>query len=98
VLETELKLEVSAENLDILKRHPLFRNLRSSGKHELVSIYLDTKDRTFGRQGFRSGYGARESSSSGLSRGRIMEFSTVLSGKRHLISMEAASPGRSTRF
>ena len=51
VLETELKLEVSAEHLDILKRHPLFRNLRSSGKHELVSIYLDTKDRTFGRQG-----------------------------------------------
>jgi inorganic triphosphatase YgiF len=51
VLETELKLEVSAEHLDILKSHPLFRNLRSSGKHELVSIYLDTKDRTFGRQG-----------------------------------------------
>jgi triphosphatase len=51
VLETELKLDVSAEHLDILKNHPLFRNLRSSGKHELVSIYLDTTGRTFGRQG-----------------------------------------------
>jgi triphosphatase len=51
VLETELKLDVSAEHLDILKNHPLFRNLRSSGKHELVSIYLDTAGRTFGRQG-----------------------------------------------
>jgi triphosphatase len=51
VLETELKLDVSAEHLDILKSDPLFRSLRSSGKHELVSIYLDTKDRTFGRQG-----------------------------------------------
>jgi uncharacterized protein YjbK len=48
-LEVELKLDTAAEHLDILKRHPLFCNRRSSRKDEVVSIYLDTKDRVFRR-------------------------------------------------
>lgn len=35
-----------------LKRHPLLRSWRSSGSHELLSIYLDTKDHVLGREGF----------------------------------------------
>ena len=50
-LETELKLDVSAENLGILKRHPFFRDQKSSRKEELISIYLDTKDRVLRRHG-----------------------------------------------
>ena len=50
-LEVELKLGVATEHLDILKNHPLFRNRRSSRKDELVSIYLDTKDRVLRRHG-----------------------------------------------
>jgi triphosphatase len=50
-LETELKLDVSAEHLDLLKRHPLFADHKSSRKEELVSIYLDTKDRVLRRHG-----------------------------------------------
>ena len=50
-LEVELKLDTAAEHLDILKRHPPFRNRRSSRKDEVVSIYLDTKDRVFRRHG-----------------------------------------------
>ena len=49
-LEVELKLGVATEHLDILKNHPLFRN-RRSGRGELISIYLDTKDRALHRQG-----------------------------------------------
>ena len=50
-LEVELKLDTAAEHLDILKKHPLFRNSRPSRKDEVVSIYLDTKDRVFRRHG-----------------------------------------------
>ena len=48
-LEVELKLDAAKEHLDILKRPPLFRDSRSSQKDEVVSIYLDTKDRVFRR-------------------------------------------------
>lgn len=50
-LESELKLEVSARHLDTLRRDPLFRNRNSSGKHELISIYFDTKDRVLRQHG-----------------------------------------------
>jgi triphosphatase len=50
-LESELKLEVSARHLDMLRRHPFFRNRKSSGKHELISIYFDTKDSVLRRHG-----------------------------------------------
>jgi inorganic triphosphatase YgiF len=50
-LETELKLNVSKEHLARLKRHPLLRSWRFKEKHELVSIYLDTKGHILGRQG-----------------------------------------------
>jgi triphosphatase len=50
-LEIELKLDVSAELVDMLKCHPLFRKWRSRGRRELVSVYLDTKDRDFRRRG-----------------------------------------------
>ena len=50
-LETELKLDVSAEHLDLLKRHPLFADHKSGHKEELVSIYLDTKDCVLRRNG-----------------------------------------------
>lgn len=50
-LESELKLEVSAKHLDLLKRHPLFRSRKSSGKGELISIYFDTNDRVLRRHG-----------------------------------------------
>lgn len=49
-VEVELKLDVAAEHLNGLKRHPLL-NKRSSRKEEVVSIYLDTKDRVFRRHG-----------------------------------------------
>jgi inorganic triphosphatase YgiF len=50
-LEIELKLDVSPEHIDMLKCHPLFRKCWSSGKRELISVYLDTKDRDFRRRG-----------------------------------------------
>ena len=50
-LEIELKLDVSAKHIDMLKCHPLFRNCGSSGKRELISVYLDTKGRDFRRRG-----------------------------------------------
>jgi triphosphatase len=50
-VEVELKLGVTPEHLDILKRHPFFRNQRSRRKDEVVSVYLDTKDRVFHRHG-----------------------------------------------
>lgn len=50
-LESELKLDVSKEHLARLKRHPLLRGWKFKGAHELVSIYLDTKSHTLGRQG-----------------------------------------------
>ena len=50
-LEVELKLDVSAENLGILRRHPFFLDQKSSRKEELISIYLDTEDRVLRRHG-----------------------------------------------
>ena len=50
-LETELKLSVTTEDLDVLKNHPIFRSRKSSAKGELVSIYFDTKDRVLNRHG-----------------------------------------------
>jgi triphosphatase len=50
-LESELKLEVSARHLDMLRRHSFFRDRKSSGKHELISIYFDTKDSVLRRHG-----------------------------------------------
>jgi triphosphatase len=50
-LEVELKLDVSAEDIDKLKRHSLARRWRSSGKRELISVYLDTVDHAFRRRG-----------------------------------------------
>jgi inorganic triphosphatase YgiF len=50
-LEVELKLGVTNKDLDILKDHPLFSNRESSRNEELVSIYLDAKDRALRRQG-----------------------------------------------
>jgi hypothetical protein len=50
-LESELKLEVSARHLDMLRRHSFFHDRKSSGKHELISIYFDTKDSVLRRHG-----------------------------------------------
>jgi triphosphatase len=50
-LAIELKLDVSAEHIDLLKCHPLFRKGETSRKRELISVYLDTKGRDFYRSG-----------------------------------------------
>jgi triphosphatase len=51
--ETELKLEIDPGALRALQGHPLLRRILRSGPrtHRLRSVYFDTKDRTFHRQG-----------------------------------------------
>src|SRR5512143_830578 len=52
IVETELKLHISAEHLQQLKRHPFLRSL-SSGRaktQKLYSIYYDTADLELRRQ------------------------------------------------
>lgn len=53
-LELELKLDVTAEDIENVRNHPSFRRRlkKLSVKRELVSVYLDTKDWALRRHGF----------------------------------------------
>jgi hypothetical protein len=97
-LETELKLSVATEDLDVLKNHPIFRSRKSSAKGKLVSIYFDTKDRMFNRHGLsfrlrRKGEQLRQTIK-GMHRGVL----NAASGKPRSSAMVTIFPVQSIRF
>jgi uncharacterized protein YjbK len=75
-----------------LKDHPLFSNRESSRNEELVSIYLDTKDRALRRQGLSLRLRRKGEELLQTTKGAYQGFLDAASTKRRSSAMNAIIP------